>query len=71
MPYDEASKKAYYRYRKTHLKRVPLDISQSEYARIKEHAQARNESVNGFIKRAINEAMTRDKDISQQLPDRL
>lgn len=47
-------------YRKKKLKRVPLDIPMEDYEIIKNHADTRKESVNGFIKRAINETMKRD-----------
>ena len=47
-------------YAKTHLKRVPLDLRLDKYNEIKEHAESHDESINGFIKRAIDEAMERD-----------
>lgn len=49
-------------YHKTKLKRVPLDLPISKYEEIKAHTQERSESVNGFIKRAIEEQMKRDRD---------
>lgn len=55
------NKKAYnIKYKKENMKRVPLDIQKDKYDLIKEHAQKRSETVNGFIKRAIDEAMQRD-----------
>lgn len=47
-------------YAKTHLKRIPLDVQINKYEEIKKHAESKGESVNGFIKRAIDEAMKRD-----------
>ena len=47
-------------YAKTHLKRVPLDLQIDRYNEIKIYAQSNGETVNGFIKRAIGEAMDRD-----------
>lgn len=47
-------------YAKEKLKRIPLDVQKSKYESIKAHAEVRGESVNGFIKRAIDEAMERD-----------
>lgn len=47
-------------YHKTKLKRVPLDLPLEKYEQIKAHSQQSGESVNGFIKRAINETMERD-----------
>ena len=49
-----------YNYHKTKLKRIPLDIQLEKYEKIKEHSQKSGESVNGFIKRAIDETMERD-----------
>ena len=48
-------------YAKRSLKRIPLDVKKEEYDLIKEHAEYMGESVNGFIKRAIKEAMERDQ----------
>lgn len=60
MAYSE-NKKAYNRqYEKDNIKRVPLNIQKADYERIKEHAEQMNESINGFIKRAISETMLND-----------
>lgn len=56
-----AKKKIYdIEYAKTHLKRVPLDLKLEKYDEIKAHAESQSETVNGFIKRAIDETMERD-----------
>lgn len=47
-------------YVKKNLKRVPLELPLNDYEILKEHTQKTNESVNGFIKRAINETITND-----------
>ena len=49
-------------YAKEKLKRIPLDVQKSKYESIKAHAESRGESVNGFIKRAIDEVMERDNE---------
>ena len=49
-----------YQYAKEKLKRIPLDVPKTTYEEIKTHAEAHNESVNGFIKRAISETIERD-----------
>lgn len=49
-----------YEYQKAKLKRIPLDVPISDYEKIKQHAEEKSESVNGFIKRAIVETMERD-----------
>ena len=48
-------------YHKTKLKRVPLDLSLEKFEEVRSHALERSETVNGFIKRAIEETMERDK----------
>jgi len=40
-------------YHRTHTKRIPLDVRLAEYDTIKAAADAAGETVNGFIKRAI------------------
>ncbi len=40
-------------YAKTKLKRIPLDVTKDKYLEIKAAAEAANESVNGYIKKAI------------------
>ena len=60
MPYNEASYKASQKYRANNIKRVPLDMQLTDYNKLKAHAEARSESVNGFVKRAILETMQRD-----------
>lgn len=49
-------------YAKRSLKRIPLDVQKEHYETIKAHAENQGETVNGFIKRAINETMERDKE---------
>lgn len=60
--YSEAQKRANLNYAKNHLKRIPLDVRKEKYEEIKDFALSHGESVNGFIKRAIDEAMYRDSD---------
>ena len=52
-------------YAKENLKRIPLDVPKATYEQIKAHAEAHSESVNGFIKRAINDTMERDNEGDQ------
>ena len=49
------------KYRKEKLKRIPLNVTWDFYEKIKNHTEETKESVNGFIKRAINEAIENDK----------
>lgn len=47
-------------YAKNNIKRVPLDMQKADYEQLKAAAEARNEKVNEYIKRAIKERMERD-----------
>ena len=48
------------KYKKENYKRIPLDVTLLQYESIKDHTEQTKESVNGFIKRAINETIERD-----------
>ena len=49
------NKKAYtMNYKKKNYKRVPLDLSIDKYDKVKERSQELGETVNGFIKKAID-----------------
>ena len=49
-----------YEYQKAKLKRIPLDVPKEKYDEIKTAADTTGESVNGYIKKAIDERMERD-----------
>lgn len=61
MALSEKRKASMYKYARENLKRVPLDVPKEHYETIKDHAAARGETVNGFIKRAITETIERDR----------
>ena len=48
------------KYAKAKLKRIPLDVQKEKYEEIKSAAERSGESVNGYIKKAIDERMERD-----------
>lgn len=56
-------KKAQYNieYKKKNIKRIPLDVPKPKYEQIKAYADSKGETVNGFIKRAIDETMDSNK----------
>ena len=58
----EISTKAKYdiEYAKNKLKRIPLDVQKEKYEEIKAAATAAGESVNSYIKKAVEERMKRD-----------
>ncbi len=47
-------------YAKTHIKRIPLDVQLSKYEEIKKASVAAGESINGYIKKAIDEKLYKD-----------
>lgn len=49
-------------WQKENVDRVNLTMPKGKKDIIKEHAESKGESVNGFINRAINETMEREKD---------
>lgn len=59
-PKTEAQKKAQRKYMET-VATIQIRTTTDYREQIKAHAEARGESVNGFINRAIEEAMERDK----------
>lgn len=48
-----------YNYHKERFHRVPLNLEKQKYEEIKAAASAVGESVNGYIKRAIDERMSK------------
>lgn len=58
----KAATRAKNKYNAANYERIPLDVPKGYKDIIKEHVKTTNESVNGFIKRAIQEAMARDKE---------
>lgn len=44
-------------YAKTHLKRIPLDVQLDKYEEIKTAAATSGESINGYIKKAIDKRL--------------
>lgn len=62
MPASKAQQKAVNKYMKTNYDRVNLTLPKGRKDEIKAHAESMNESVNGFITRAIDETISRDKE---------
>ena len=60
MAVSSSQKKATAKYEKRNYDKVLLRLDKGEKERIKAHADNRNESINGFIKRAIDESIERD-----------
>ena len=49
-------------YAKSHLKRIPLDVQVEKYDEIKKAAEKVGETVNGYIKKAIDNRLYNDTD---------
>ena len=60
MPNNPNKKTYNANYAKAKLKRIPLDVQKEKYNQIKAAADAVGEKVNSYIKKAIEERMTRD-----------
>ena len=60
MTLSEAQKKANAKYKTKIIKRIPLDVQKEKYEEIKAAAEQANESVNGYIKKSIDERLEKD-----------
>jgi hypothetical protein len=60
--YTEARKNGNRKWDAANLDRISIALPKGSKETIKEHADSRGESVNGFINRAINETIQRDKE---------
>ena len=60
MTLSDAQKQARYNYARKNLKRIPLDVQKEKYEQIKAAAVRNGESVNGYIKKAIDERIERN-----------
>ena len=60
MALSEQRKEYLYDYQKSKLKRIPLDVQKEKYEEIASAASAAGESVNGYIKKAIDQRLESD-----------
>jgi len=61
MAYTEAQKNATMKYMKKTYDRFDLKLAKGQKEEIQAHAVSMDESLNAFIKRAIDETIERDK----------
>lgn len=61
MTVSKAQQRATNKYKKSNYDRIELVVPKGKKEVIQAHAEAQGESVNGFVGRAIDEAMERDK----------
>lgn len=60
MAMSQERKEYLYTYQKQKLKRVPLDMQISDYEALKAAADKSGQTVNGYIKQAIAEKISRE-----------
>ncbi len=61
MSSSDAVKRAVKKYDQEKIDRIPLRVPKGKKEIIQAHAAQRNESVNAFLNRAIDETMERDR----------
>lgn len=66
MPVSKANQRAVNKYKKNNYDRIEITVPKGQRDVFKAHAESRGESVNGFINRAINHEMERDKEGGEQ-----
>lgn len=66
MPLSEKKKASNARWDAANLRRMSLAIPLELYERLKAHTEKRRETTNGFIKRAIDETISRDNRVTQE-----
>lgn len=69
MPTTKAQQRAVNKYRKNNYDLFQIRMPKGKKEIIKAHADGRGESVNGFIKRAIDETMERDNAIKEAVSE--
>lgn len=67
MTYNESRKKASMAYAKRSLKRIPLDVQKEKYDEIKAAADRVGETVNGYIKKAIEDRMQKEQGYTEHM----
>ncbi len=63
MPTTKASQRAVAKYTRENYDRINVTLPKGQREEIKTHAEKHGESVNGFIKRAIDETIERDNEL--------
>lgn len=58
MAYTEALKNATIKYKKEHLKRIPLEVRLDQYEKIKAYAEKNNKPINTALKEIIFEKIS-------------
>lgn len=58
---SDANRRAVAKYKKENYDQIQLRVEKGQKETIKAHAEAQGESLNGFINRAISQAIQQDK----------
>ena len=61
-PVSKAQQKAVHKYVKENYDRLNISVPKGRKAELQEHAQQHGESLNGFVNRAIDHEMERDRE---------
>ena len=64
MPISESQRKAVRKYNEKAYDRLEISVPKGKKADLQAHAAGHDESLNGFVNRAIDETMSRDKAVS-------
>ena len=64
MAYSEAQKRASAKYNAKAYDRIEVKVPKGRKAELQSHAESRGESLNGFVNRAIDDAVQRDTNTS-------
>lgn len=59
--YTEKKKESNRRWDENNIERITVAVPKGKKQAIKEHASAKEESISGFVNRAIDEAIERDE----------
>ena len=65
-PISEARRRANEKYNAKAYDEIKARVSKGHKAEIQAHAEARGESLNGFVNRAIDETIQRDKEPEEE-----
>lgn len=70
MALTDKRKESMYKYARENLKRVPLDVTKEKYDEIKAAAETAGESVNGYIKKAVDLRMMISPEDAEMLSEK-
>lgn len=66
MAYSEAQKRANRKYNEKAYDRIELKVVKGKKADLQIHAESNGESLNGFVNRAIEETIERDRSVGNE-----